>query len=254
MRHAIWRWTSGATRGTCVELMSVHKRKYDSGKTVWFYQFALPGATRTQRNRVIETGFATKREAGDAETARRIEEKQKLDLVKAGGAVAQVPKTLATLLEEFFAQHVDIKLAPKTIERYHEQAAYLDPQLLGMPTAAITPLHLSREWNRLAACGGHRRGTKQARPLSAKTVRNIAGVVSSAFARAVRWGLITTNPVTNSEPPRVKRHFGIALTAAEQALAFKAASGPWCMAAFLEVAAALGARRGEVLALRWSDI
>ena len=56
--------------------MSVHKRKYGSGKTVWFYQFALPGATRQQRNRISETGFATKKEAGDAETARRIEERQ----------------------------------------------------------------------------------------------------------------------------------------------------------------------------------
>ncbi len=37
-------------------------------------------------------------------------------------------------------------------------------------------------------------------------------------------------------------------------MVFEAASGPWCMATFLEVAGALGARRGEVLALRWSDI
>ena len=60
--------------------------------------------------------------------------------------------------------------------------------------------HLTREWNRLLERGGHLRRTKEPRPLSAKTVRNIAGVVSSAFARAIRWGLISTNPVTNSEP------------------------------------------------------
>ena len=35
---------------------------------------------------------------------------------------------------------------------------------------------------------------------------------------------------------------------------FEAASGPWFLAAFLKVAGALGARRGEVLALRWADI
>ena len=35
---------------------------------------------------------------------------------------------------------------------------------------------------------------------------------------------------------------------------FASATGPWCLATFLEVAAATGARRGEVLALRWSDI
>jgi integrase len=34
---------------------------------------------------------------------------------------------------------------------------------------------------------------------------------------------------------------------------FETASGPWCIAVFLEAAAAVGARRGEVLALRWSD-
>jgi len=123
-----------------------------------------------------------------------------------------------------------------------------------MPIDAITSLHLTREWNRLLERGGHHRRTKQPRPLSAKTVRNIAGVVSSAFARAIRWGLIPTNPATNSEPPRVKKHYGIALTAVQQAMVFETASGPWCMAAFLEVAAALGARRGEVLALRWLHI
>src|ERR1035441_5814118 len=32
------------------------------------------------------------------------------------------------------------------------------------------------------------------------------------------------------------------------------AVGPWCLGAFLEVCRGCGARRGEVLALRWSDI
>src|SRR6202043_110564 len=101
------------------------------------------------------------------------------------------------------------------------------PDLLNMTLDTITPLHLSREWKRLLERGGHHRCTKQLRSLSAKTVRNIAGVVSSAFARAIRWGLVSTNPVTNSEPPRVKKRFGIALTAAQQALVFDVASGPW---------------------------
>ncbi len=235
--------------------MSAHKRKYRSGQVVWFYQFDPPGSTREQRGRVTESGFATKREAEDAEAIRRTEEQRKQDLAKAGANVAApLPKTLSMLLEEFFRQHVDEKLAPKTIERYHEQVAYLDPELLRMPLAEITSLHLTREWNRLLARGGHHRYTKQPRPLSAKTVRNIAGVVSSAFARTIRWGLTSTNPATNSEPPRVKKHYGIALTVAQQAMVFETATGPWCLPTFLEVAAALGARRGEVLALRWSDI
>jgi integrase len=235
--------------------MSVYKRKYESGKTVWFYQFALPGATRQRRQRIIESGFATKKEAGDAETKRRIEEQQKRDLAKAGASVAaEIPKTLLMLLKEFFKQHVDVKLAPKTIERYHEQAAYLDPELLNMPIGEITPLHFEREWNRLLKSGGHHRETKQPRPLSAKTVRNIAGVVSSAFAKAMKWGLVKVNPVTDSEPPVPRKRKGIGLTVAQKDVLIEAASGPWCMALFLEMAAGLGVRRGEVLALRWSDI
>src|ERR1022692_413987 len=66
--------------------------------------------------------------------------------------------------------------------------------------------------------------------------------------------MLTANPVTHSEPPVPKRSRGIALTPAQQVLVFESATGPWCMATFLEVGAATGARRGEVLALRWSDL
>ena len=255
MRYGIFRWTCGATRGNGVELMSVHKRQRRSGKISWSFQFSLPGASRKDRKRVFGNGFATKGEAIAAEAARRIEEQQKCELAKAGASVAaELPKTLAKLLDEFFRQHVDQKLAPKTVERYHEQAAYLDPELLAMPLTEITPLHLNREWGRLLKCGGHTRRARTPRPMSAKTVRNIAGVVSSAFARAIKWGLVATNPVTNSEPPRIKKHLAIALTPAQQDMVLESASGPWCMRTYLQVDAATGCRRGELLALRWSDL
>ena len=255
VRYGIFRWTSGATRGNGVELMSVHKRKKRSGTISWSFQFSLPGASRKDRKRVFGNGFATKGEAVAAEAARRIEEQQKCELAKAGASVAaELPKTLSMLLDEFFRQHVDEKLAPKTIERYHEQAAYIDPKLLALPIAEITPLHLDREWKRLLERGGHHRRTKTPRPLSAKTVRNIAGVLSSAFAKAVKWGLVAANPVSASEPPVPKKRKGIGLTVAQQDMVIEAASGPWCLPLLLEMAAGLGARRGEVLALRWLDI
>jgi integrase len=234
--------------------MPVHKRKYRSGQVVWHYAFGLPGSTRTNRERATESGFATKAEAQSAEAARRIEEQQKRDLAKAGASIAAAPpKTLSMLMEEFM-RHSGDKLAPKTLDRYHQQSAYLHPVLLAMPITDITPLHLTREWDRLLKTGGHHRKTKVARPLSAKTVRNIAGIVSSAFGRAIRWGLVSTNPVTNSEPPRVKKHLAIALTPTQQNMVLESASGPWCIRTYLEIDAATGCRRGELLALRWSDI
>jgi integrase len=52
----------------------------------------------------------------------------------------------------------------------------------------------------------------------------------------------------------VKKHLAIALTPAQHDTVMNAASGPWCLRAYLEIASATGCRRGELLALRWSDI
>ncbi|MGH9658745.1 MAG: tyrosine-type recombinase/integrase, partial [Bryobacteraceae bacterium] len=155
---------------------------------------------------------------------------------------------------EFFRRHAEEKLAPKTVERYRQSATYLDAGLLAMPLPEITPLHLNRAWGRLLKSGGHTRKAKTPRPMSAKTVRNIAGVVSSAFGRAIRWGLVATNPVTNSEPPVSKKRIKKLLTPTEQDMVFEAATGPWCLPMFLRMAGSIAARRGEILALRWSDI
>ena len=114
--------------------MPAYKHKNRAGKVQWGYQFSLPGSTRKDRKRVFRSGFTTKGAAIEAEAARRLEEQRKREAAKAGASVgSQLPKTLSMLLAEFFRQHVDEKLAPKTIERYHDQVAYLDSGLLDMP-------------------------------------------------------------------------------------------------------------------------
>src|SRR5882757_2130074 len=101
--------------------MPAHKRRRN-GKISWYFKFDAPGSTRDERNIIREFGFATKQEAVEAEAARRIAEQQKVELAKAGcGVAAAPPRTLANLLGEFFRQHAEKKLAPKTIERYREQ-------------------------------------------------------------------------------------------------------------------------------------
>ncbi len=234
--------------------MAVYKRKYRHGKTVWCFVIDAPGSGRENRRQIKESGFRTKAAAEGAEAERRVTEQKKYELEKAGLPDVPLPKTLAELLTDFFAEHAEKKLALKTIERYREQTAYLHPDLLAMPLPDIKPLHLSKEWNRLLESGGHFRTSRRPRPLAAKTVRNIAGVVSSAFARAIRWGVALSNPVAQSDPPVPKRPQGTSLTPSQQKLLISAATGCWCLPAFLEVSAATGARHGEVLALRWPDI
>jgi integrase len=174
--------------------------------------------------------------------------------VASGAVAAPMPTTLSMLLTKFMKQHAEENLAPKTVERYREMAQYIAPELLAMNMTEITPLHLSREWTRLLKPGGQERKSKTPRAMKPKTFRHIAGLVSSAFARAIKWGLTTTNPVTHSDLPKVRKRIGMALLPSEQDLLTKCATGPWCLPVFLDVTAATGARRGEVLALRWSDV
>jgi integrase len=235
--------------------MSVHKRKYRNGRVVWYYEFSAAGSSRDNRERFTESGYATKKEATDAEAVRRLQVQREAE--EAQKAATPPPLTLGGLLGEYFADQErkpdGMRIASKTLERYRELAAYLSSGLTALPLAEVTAPRLNREWTRLLESGGHHRKTKAPRPLSAKTVRNIAGVVSTAFARAIFWQVATTNPVTLSEPPIPQKRKGAALTPAQQRLLIEAASGCWCIRPFLELDAATGARRGEVLALRWSD-
>jgi integrase len=228
-----------------------HKSKA-TGRVTWSYVFDAPNSTTAARKQIALYGFATRREASEAELKRRVEVQQEYEASLRGTPTP--PNTLAVMIEEFCKEHADRNLAPKTVERYREMAAYLAPALLAMPVTEITPLHLTREWNRLRDSGGHHRRTKAARPLSGKTVRNIAGVVSSAFTRCIKWGLAATNPVPNSDLPAIIRKEGIAFTTNQQDFLLQASEIHWALPIILELSAASGARRGEVLALRWSDI
>jgi integrase len=233
--------------------MAIRKRKWKTAqgvKTAWSYVFDAPGSTREKRKQIFESGFESKKEATDAEVERRIKEQRDFELRKA--TPTEEPGTLAGLLKEFFSEHGAKSLAPKTLQRYREMAEYLDNELLAMQIPAIKPLHLSREWNRLLTSGG--RGRRAGKPLSRKTVRNIAGLVSSAYTRGLRWGIAEVNPVEASEPPIPKKKEGIALTVEQQEELIAGATAPWGMDVFLELDAATGARRGELLGLQWTDL
>jgi integrase len=238
----------GSSRGS----MAITKRKYKSGKVVWSYAFDAPGSGRATRHQITGSGFATKGAAMDAEANRRVEAQMEC---KPGVAAAttHLPTTLGGMLDQFFQQHCEGRLARKSVERYREQVGYLSIELRKMALSEVKPLHLTVEWNRLLQSGGHHRKTKAARPLSSKTVRDIAGVVSSAYNKAIRWQLAQSNPVPASDPPVAKRREASVLMPSQQRLVIDAAMSTWGMSAFLELDAALGARRGELLALRWSD-
>ena len=188
--------------------------------------------------RVQKTGFATKKEARESEAAKLVEVQKEAE----GKVDAPVVRSLRILINEFFDDFVG---APKTLERYRELAAYVHPDVLSTPIGDVTALQLHKEWKRLAERGGHTRTDKKPRPLSPKTVRNICGVVSSAFSYAILYELVPNNPAKSSQPPKVAKREKTALSPTQTQLLIDSATIQW-MPAFLELDAATGCRRGEL--------
>jgi hypothetical protein len=69
----------------------------------------------------------------------------------------------------------------------------------------------------------YRRSVAEGMPDSDYKAAVLAGVLSSALSRAIKWGITAVNPVTNSEPPIPPKRKGMALTTAQQDLLFAGA-------------------------------
>ncbi|MDQ3753829.1 MAG: site-specific integrase [Acidobacteriota bacterium] len=89
--------------------------------------------------------------------------------------------------------------------------------------------------------------------LSAKTVRHVHQVLSSALSQAVKWKLIAQNPCGLCELSRKEKKEMRCLTAEESTLFLKTAKVDKWYVAFL-VALETGMRPEEYLGLRWPDV
>ena len=94
--------------------------------------------------------------------------------------------------------------------------------------------------------------------LSQKSVRNIHGILSVAFNFAHKNHMISTNPILDCSMPtfekNVKKNIVIYTPEEAQRLLNAAKESNSHVYLFLLLALFTGARRGELLALKWSDI
>jgi integrase len=91
--------------------------------------------------------------------------------------------------------------------------------------------------------------------LSPTTVHGFHCILSAAFRQAAKWGWIDEAPTARSTPPRVERTELKIPTPAQVTTLIKAAKDKDpVLGAAVALAALSGARRGELVALKWSDI
>jgi integrase len=117
-----------------------------------------------------------------------------------------------------------------------------------IPTLGRRPLHLLRPSDVEAlVLAKHRDG------LSASTVRTIYTVLRAALDTAVRDGLLRDNPAAKVRRPIAQRKEAAHLNAEEASRLLDAVRGDR-LEAFFRLLLATGLRRGEALALHWSDV
>ena len=122
------------------------------------------------------------------------------------------------------------------------------PELGSVWLQKLTPEQVRRFYTKLGKEGG-----AQKQGLSTKTVHEIHGVLHLALENAVRWGYLARNVCDLVDPPSIVSREPTPLSL-EQAQALLKSVREYRLEVLLTVAVVTGMRRGELLALRWSNV
>jgi len=140
---------------------------------------------------------------------------------------------------------------PKTLAGYrHDIDHYIVPRIGRMRLQALRPAVISKLYRDLAEHGG-----RNGPALSATTVSHIHRTLRKALADAVDVEqLLAANPAARSKRPRNRVAEPKQVWTVQQLAAFLATARSHRLFAFYRLAAYTGARRGELLYLRWEAI
>lgn len=185
-----------------------------------------------------------------AKLKQAIEEAKGLDAAKIGRY------TVGQWMEVWFEHYAKVKVRPSSHQTYR---GYIDnhikPNIGKIPLEKLTALDLQKLYKKLLTTGRVDRieSRKQSKGLSAKTVRNIHQIISSAMNLAREQKLIASNPAEGCALPRLE-HREMQTLPAEQLQSFLREARDSGVFELYYLELATGLRRGELLGLKWEDI
>ena len=209
----------------------------------WYLRVELQHGGNGKRRQRRETVRGTK-----ADAQRRLHEL--LVEVEAGGYADAQRLTVAKIAERWLATK-EHRVAAKTYAFYSSHVRlYIVPTLGSLRAEALRPAYIE------AAIGKWARGKRHDRErgvLSARSVGHLFNTLRTMLRWGVKMGMLVRNAADAVEPPRFERKEMRALDPAGVARLLEAAQGT-DLRAVIAVAIGTGLRRGELLALRWSDV
>ena len=216
------------------------------GKQSWLLKFDLGRDASGKRVTRHITFRGTKREA-QAELNRLLNRRNE------GTYADRTKMSVGEYLEHWLTVDIERRVARKTAIRHRQIVQrQIIPRIGGVPVRKLTPTHIEAFEAQLQQ-DGHVKGRKAGQGLTAQTVLHVHRTLSQALAHAVNAGVLFKNPAEQVKPPRPLRKEIAILSKPEIATLLRASEGTRLYLPVL-IAVTTGVRRGELLALRWSDI
>jgi integrase len=170
-----------------------------------------------------------------------------------GLAVDPAKLTVDQYLDRWLT-HIRSSLRARTVARYTALLRdHVRPHVGARPLKQLTPLEVQAVYDRLAV-GGRKDGKPGG--LAPQHILAVHRCLHRALAQAVTWRLVTHNAATHATPPPRPHRKVAALTPEQVALLLDAADhtpSPW-LGTWTVLAAATGARNGELCGLEWADL